>query len=50
MLVGPGQAAGGACSSAERALRVDVLAGGITLSVRLWKRPQVREGGRYGGR
>lgn len=28
-------------------LRNDVLAGDITLSVRLWKRPQVKEGGRY---
>jgi hypothetical protein len=28
-------------------LRNDVLAGDITLSVRLWKRPQVREGRRY---
>jgi hypothetical protein len=28
-------------------LRDDVLAGDITLSVRLWKRPQVKEGGRY---
>jgi hypothetical protein len=31
----------------SRELRNDVLAGDITLSVRLWKRPQVREGGRY---
>jgi hypothetical protein len=31
----------------SRELRRDVLAGDITLSVRLWKRPQVREGGRY---
>ena len=31
----------------SRELRGDVLAGDITLSVRLWKRPQVREGGRY---
>jgi hypothetical protein len=31
----------------SRELRDDVLAGDITLSVRLWKRPQVREGGRY---
>src|SRR5579884_991187 len=31
----------------SRELRSDVLAGDITLSVRLWKRPQVREGGRY---
>lgn len=28
-------------------LRSDVLAGDITLSVRLWKRPRVRAGGRY---
>jgi hypothetical protein len=28
-------------------LRDDVLAGDISLSVRLWKRPQVKEGGRY---
>jgi hypothetical protein len=28
-------------------LRSDVLAGDITLSVRLWKRPQVKPGGRY---
>jgi hypothetical protein len=31
----------------SRQLRNDVLAGEITLSVRLWQRPQVREGGRY---
>ena len=31
----------------SRDLRDEVLAGDITLSVRLWKRPQVREGGRY---
>ncbi len=31
----------------SRELRNDVLAGDITLSVRLWKRPQVRRGGRY---
>lgn len=31
----------------SRELRSDVLAGDITLSVRLWKRPQVRQGGRY---
>src|SRR4051812_1990619 len=31
----------------SRKLRDDVLAGDITLSVRLWKRPQVKEGGRY---
>lgn len=28
-------------------LRNDVLAGDITLSVRLWQRPRVKEGGRY---
>jgi hypothetical protein len=31
----------------SRELRNDVLAGDITLSVRLWARPQVKEGGRY---
>lgn len=31
----------------SRELRDDVLAGDITLTVRLWKRPRVREGGRY---
>ena len=31
----------------SRELRNDVLAGDITLSVRLWERPQVKEGGRY---
>ena len=31
----------------SRELRSDVLAGEITLSVRLWQRPQVKEGGRY---
>ncbi|MFZ0090081.1 MAG: ASCH domain-containing protein [Solirubrobacteraceae bacterium] len=31
----------------SRELRDDVLAGDITLSVRLWKRPRVRQGGRY---
>ena len=31
----------------SRELRNDVLAGDITLSIRLWKRPQVKEGGRY---
>ena len=31
----------------SRELRTDVLAGEITLSVRLWKRPQVKQGGRY---
>jgi hypothetical protein len=31
----------------SRELRDDVLAGEITVSVRLWKRPRVTEGGRY---
>lgn len=31
----------------SRGLRAGVLAGDMTLSVRLWKRPQVRVGGRY---
>jgi hypothetical protein len=31
----------------SRELRNDVLAGEITLSVRLWKQPRVKEGGRY---
>jgi hypothetical protein len=31
----------------SRELRNDVLAGDITRSVRLWKRPQVKLGGRY---
>jgi len=31
----------------SRELRDDVLAGDITLSVRLWERPRVKEGGRY---
>src|SRR4051812_28089863 len=31
----------------SRELREGVLAGDITLSVRLWKRPQVKQGGRY---
>ena len=31
----------------SRHLRDDVLAGEITLSVRLWKRPRVKQGGRY---
>jgi hypothetical protein len=31
----------------SRELRDDVLAGDITLSVRLWTRPKVKEGGRY---
>ena len=31
----------------SRELRSDVLAGDITLSVRLWRRPQVKLGGRY---
>jgi len=28
-------------------LHDDVLAGDFTLSIRLWKRPQVKQGGRY---
>ena len=31
----------------SRELRNDVLAGDITLSVRLWKQPRVKRGGRY---
>jgi hypothetical protein len=31
----------------SRELRDDVLAGDITLSVRLWQRPRVKQGGRY---
>jgi hypothetical protein len=31
----------------SRELRSDVLAGDITLSVRLWKQPRVKAGGRY---
>jgi hypothetical protein len=31
----------------SRELRSDVLAGDITVSVRLWTRPQVKQGGRY---
>jgi hypothetical protein len=31
----------------SRELRYDVLAGDITLSVRLWARPRVKQGGRY---
>lgn len=31
----------------SRELRGDVLAGEITLSVRLWRRPKVKPGGRY---
>ena len=31
----------------SRELRNDVMAGDITVSVRLWKRPQVKAGGRY---
>src|SRR5579859_5914082 len=31
----------------SRELRGDVLAGDITLSIRLWTRPRVKEGGRY---
>ena len=31
----------------SRELRDDVISGDITLSFRLWRRPKVREGGRY---
>ena len=31
----------------SRELRNDVLAGDVTLSVRLWKRPRVKQGSRY---
>jgi hypothetical protein len=31
----------------SRELRDEVLAGDITVTVRLWQRPQVKEGGRY---
>jgi hypothetical protein len=31
----------------SRELRNDVLAGDITISVRLWRRPRVKQGGRY---
>ena len=31
----------------SRELRSDVLAGDITLSIRLWKRPRVKPGGHY---
>jgi hypothetical protein len=31
----------------SRELRDDVLAGDITVSIRLWTRPRVKEGGRY---
>jgi hypothetical protein len=31
----------------SRELQNDVLGGDITLSIRLWKRPQVKRGGRY---
>jgi hypothetical protein len=31
----------------SRDLRDEVIAGGITVSFRLWRRPKVREGGRY---
>jgi hypothetical protein len=34
----------------RRAFCDDVLAGDIALSVRLFQRRQVRQGGRYGGR
>jgi hypothetical protein len=49
MLLGPGVSSVRGVQ-VSRAFRDDVLAGDITLSVRLWKRPQVRQGGRYGGR
>ena len=31
----------------SRELRNDVLAGDITISIRLWKQPRVKRGGRY---
>jgi hypothetical protein len=31
----------------SRDLRHEVIAGGITVSFRLWQRPQVKEGGQY---
>jgi uncharacterized protein YqfB (UPF0267 family) len=31
----------------SRELRADVLAGSITITVRLWRRPKVKAGGRY---
>jgi hypothetical protein len=31
----------------SRELRNDILAGDITVTVRLWTRPQVKQGGRY---
>jgi hypothetical protein len=31
----------------SRELREDVMSGDITVSFRLWRRPQVREGGQY---
>ncbi|MGZ4186117.1 MAG: hypothetical protein ACXVUE_01675 [Solirubrobacteraceae bacterium] len=31
----------------SRELRNDVLAGDVTLSIRLWQRPRVKQGGRY---
>jgi len=31
----------------SRELRDDVLGGDVTLTVRLWQRPQVKQGGRY---
>ena len=31
----------------SRELRSDVLAGDITVSIRLWQRPRVKQGGRY---
>ena len=35
------------CVEFSRELRNDVLAGEITVSIRLWKRPRVKVGGRY---
>ncbi|HKC27479.1 MAG TPA: ASCH domain-containing protein [Jatrophihabitans sp.] len=31
----------------SRELREDVLSGGVTVTFRLWRRPQVKAGGRY---
>jgi hypothetical protein len=44
-----GKLARGAYRSAAQSAD-DVMAGDITLSVRLWKRPRVRQGGCCGGR
>ncbi len=44
----PGQSAASVLGvEFSRELRNDILAGDITLSVRLWQRPRVKEGGRY---